>query len=422
MKFSDLNLCKEITDAVLEKGYTVPTPIQEQVIPHILAGKDVMAAAQTGTGKTAGFVLPILDLIHDKPAIKPRQVRALILTPTRELAAQVDENVQAYGAKMNLSTAVVFGGVTINRQKQRLSRGVDILVATPGRLLDLYNQKMVAFSQLEIFVLDEADRMLDMGFIKDIRKIMTLLPIKRQTLLFSATFSKVVRELAKGIVQNPIEVSVTPPNSTVEAITQIVYPVEKKEKPLLLEALIKEGGWAQVLVFCRTKHGTDKLTRILNKKGIKAAAIHGDKRQGARTRALEQFKALKINVLVATDIAARGLDIDQLPHVVNFDLPNLPEDYVHRIGRTGRAGAKGHAVSLVCLDEFEYLVDIEQLIQQIIPRQTIEGAVSHHELPASSLEKKPFFKKKKQAQTKGKKKPYMGKKSGGNRYKWKNSK
>lgn len=396
--FSELGLCKQITDKLAMKGYKAPTPIQVQSIPPILAGKDVMAAAQTGTGKTAGFTLPILDRLRHKPQAKRHEARVLILTPTRELAAQVVDSVKTYGEKLDLTSAVVFGGVNINPQKRQLSSGVDILVATPGRLLDLYQQKAVSFPNLEVLVLDEADRMLDMGFIKSIRKIITLLPKKRQTLLFSATFSDAIRQLAQGIVQQPTEISVTPPNSTVEAITQIVYPVTKKEKPLLLESLIKDNNWQQVLVFCRTKHGSDKLTRMLVNNGIEAVAIHGNKSQGARTRALEQFKNFKVSVLVATDIAARGLDINQLPHVVNFDLPNIPQDYVHRIGRTGRAGAKGHAVSLVCLEEFEYLVDIERLIKKIIPRKVMEGVVSPHGLPESSLDRKFIFPKKKKVQ------------------------
>jgi ATP-dependent RNA helicase RhlE len=407
--FTPLGLCAELVAAVASKGYTIPTPIQEQSIPPILAGKDILAAAQTGTGKTAGFTLPILDGLRHGQRAKKKQARVLILTPTRELAAQVEESVKTYGKNLNLSSAVVFGGVNIGAQKRRLAVGVDILVATPGRLLDLYQQRVISFPELEVLVLDEADRMLDMGFIHDIRKILAILPKKRQTLMFSATFSKEVRQLAKGIVHEAVEVSVTPPNSTVDAITQHVYSVEKKDKPVLLEALIKDGGWHQVLVFCRTKHGSDKLTRILCKKGIKAVAIHGNKSQNQRTRALAQFKNNEVSVLVATDIAARGLDIEQLPYVVNYELPNISEDYVHRIGRTGRANAKGHAVSLVCIEEFEYLVDIEFLIKKIIPRKVLDGVVRPHVLPKSSLDKKPFFpKKKKQTQQKqhNKKRPF----------------
>ncbi len=363
MSFSTLGLSTPILDALQEQGYTSPTPIQSQAIPAILAGKDVMAAAQTGTGKTAGFTLPILErLIGGKPA-GSNQIRALILTPTRELAAQVAESVAIYSKGLKLSSAVVFGGVKINPQMMKLRKGVDILVATPGRLMDLFNQNAVRFNQVEVLVLDEADRMLDMGFIHDIKKILKVLPPKRQNLLFSATFSDDIRKLARGLVNNPVEVSVTPPNATAPSVEQRVYKIEKAQKPALLVQLIKDNNWFQVLVFTKTKHGANKLTQQLEASGFQAAAIHGNKSQGARTKALAGFKEGKVQVLVATDIAARGLDIDQLPQVVNYELPNVAEDYVHRIGRTGRAGATGHAISLVANDEIKLLSGIERLIK-----------------------------------------------------------
>ena len=373
MKFTSLDLPENILKAVAEKGYDTASPIQEKAIPPVLEGRDVMAAAQTGTGKTAGFTLPLLSLLAGGKKARPNEVRALILTPTRELAAQVQESVETYGKYMPLSSAVVFGGVKINPQMMRLRRGTDILVATPGRLLDLFNQRAVKFTQLEVLVLDEADRMLDMGFIHDIRKILNILPKRRQTLMFSATFSNDIRNLAKGIVNNPVEVSVTPENSTVDIIEQKIIPCDKSRKTSLITHLIKENDWQQVLIFSKTKHGANRLTRHLEKSGISAAAIHGNKSQGARTRALASFKALDVRVLVATDIAARGIDINQLPHVVNFDLPHVPEDYVHRIGRTGRAGAGGEAISLVTSEDFKLLADIERLIKKLIPRELIEG-------------------------------------------------
>jgi ATP-dependent RNA helicase RhlE len=349
-----------------------------------------MAASQTGTGKTAGFTLPILEnLIKGKPASR-NQARVLILTPTRELAAQVFDNVKTYSENLNLRSAVVFGGVKIGPQMMKLRGGVDILVATPGRLLDLYNQKAVKFPELEVLVLDEADRMLDMGFIHDIKKILNLLPKKRQNIMFSATFSEEIRTLAKGLVNNPIEISVTPRNSTVEAVEHFLYPVDKKQKTSALINLIKTEKWRQALVFSRTKHGANKLTRNLESKGISAAAIHGNKSQGARTRALASLKDGSIKILVATDIAARGIDIDQLPQVVNFDLPNVPEDYIHRIGRTGRAGASGKAVSLVSAEEFDQLKDIERLLKQLITRKEMEEFIPSIPLPDSSLDIRPF--------------------------------
>ncbi|NQY37342.1 MAG: DEAD/DEAH box helicase [Alteromonadaceae bacterium] len=369
MSFTDLGLSAPILAAIAEKGYDTPSPIQAQAIPAVLEGKDVMAAAQTGTGKTAGFTLPLLELLSKGQRAQNNQVRALVLTPTRELAAQISESVTTYGKNLPLSSTVVFGGVKINPQMLKLRKGVDILVATPGRLLDLYNQNAMRFNHLEVLILDEADRMLDMGFINDIRKIQRLLPKRRQNLMFSATFSDEIRDLAKTMVHNPVEISVSPRNTTAEKVEQIIYSVDKKKKSPLLIKLIKDNDWQQVLVFTRTKHGANKLTRDLEAKGINAAAIHGNKSQGARTKALANFKNGSVNILVATDIAARGLDIDQLPQVVNFDLPNVAEDYVHRIGRTGRAGASGHAVSLVAGDEIKLLNEIQNLIQQELERK-----------------------------------------------------
>jgi ATP-dependent RNA helicase RhlE len=389
MSFASLDLSPAILKAVAEKGYDTPSPIQAKAIPAVIEGKDVMAAAQTGTGKTAGFTLPILERLSKGERAKANQARALVLTPTRELAAQVGDSVATYGQYLPLSSAVVFGGVKINPQMMKLRRGVDILVATPGRLLDLYNQRAVNFKQLEVLVLDEADRMLDMGFIHDIRKILAVLPKQRQNLLFSATFSDDIRKLAKGLVNNPVEISVSPRNTTAPTVEQWICPVDKNQKSVVLTQLIKDNSWEQVLVFTRTKHGANRLTRHLEGKGIKASAIHGNKSQGARTKALAGFKNGELQVLVATDIAARGLDIDQLPQVVNFDLPNVPEDYVHRIGRTGRAGATGQAISLVCADEFKQLSDIERLIGQLLTRKVITGFKPVHELPESRLDRRP---------------------------------
>lgn len=385
MSFTSLGLSAPILSAVTDKGYDTPSAIQAQAIPAVLEGRDVMAAAQTGTGKTAGFTLPILELLSRGERANANQARALILTPTRELAAQIGENVAMYGKNLPLRSTVVFGGVKINPQMIKLRRGVDILVATPGRLLDLYNQNAVKFNQLEILVLDEADRMLDMGFIHDIRKILAILPKRRQNLMFSATFSGDIRQLAKGLVNNPVEISVSPEVTTAKSVTQCIYPVDKNQKPALLTHLINSNNWQQVLIFSKTKHGANRLATQLENAGIKAAAIHGNKSQGARTRALAEFKNGDVRALVATDIAARGLDIDQLPQVVNFDLPNVPEDYVHRIGRTGRAGATGHAVSLVCADEFKLLADIERLIKEILPREIPEGFTPVNPLPESRL-------------------------------------
>ena len=383
MTFETLGLSEELLRAVRDTGYTSPTPIQAQAIPAILNGKDVMAAAQTGTGKTAGFTLPLLQLLNSKPPVKNNRARALVLTPTRELAAQVQDSVFTYGKHLKLRSAVVFGGVKINPQMMKLRRGVDVLVATPGRLLDLYQQNAIRFNDIEILVLDEADRMLDMGFIHDIKKIMALLPKQRQNLMFSATFSKDIRQLAKGIINNPVEIDVAPRNSTVETIAQKIHPVDKARKVELLSHLIRKGNWYQVLVFSRTKHGADKLVKRLSRDNIHAAAIHGNKSQPQRTKALDGFKKNKIQILVATDIAARGIDIDQLSHVVNFDLPNVPEDYIHRIGRTGRAGASGHAISLVSADEAKQLQDIERLIKCKIEREEIENFEPQHLVPES---------------------------------------
>lgn len=375
MSFNNLGLRAELVRAVSEKGYDTPTPIQTQAIPLVLEGRDLMGSAQTGTGKTAGFTLPLLQRLAatNPPQNGRRPLRALVITPTRELAAQVHESIVEYGRFLSLKSTVVFGGVSINPQKQKLIRGVDILVATPGRLLDHVGQRSVDLSKVELLVLDEADRMLDMGFIHDIRKVLALVPKQKQTLLFSATFSDDIKKLANGLLRSPALIEVARRNTTVDAIGQTVHPVDKSRKRELLSYLIGSGNWQQVLVFNRTKHGANRLAEQLITDGINAAAIHGNKSQGARTRALAEFKSGKVQVLVATDIAARGLDIDQLPHVVNYDLPNVPEDYVHRIGRTGRAGREGEAVSLVCVDELKLLKDIERLIKREIPSRVIEG-------------------------------------------------
>jgi ATP-dependent RNA helicase RhlE len=400
MSFASLGLSSTILDNLIKKGYDTPSPIQAKAIPVILSGKDVMAAAQTGTGKTAGFTLPLLQRLSQGNRAHANQARALILTPTRELAAQVADSVTTYGKNLPLRSTVVFGGVKINPQMMKLRQGADVLIATPGRLLDLYQQNAVKFQHLEVLVLDEADRMLDMGFIHDIRKIISLLPKNRQNLMFSATFSDQIRQLAKTIVNKPVEISVSPRNTTAKSVEQWICPVDKKQKPKLLIQLIKDNSWQQVLVFSRTKHGANRLAQQLEKADIKAAAIHGNKSQGARTRALANFKKGAVQVLVATDIAARGLDIDQLPQVVNFDLPNVPEDYVHRIGRTGRAGSTGQAVSLVSADEFKQLSDIEQLIQQLLSRKLIDGFEPVHNLPESQLRPVRHKKPKKPKQPK----------------------
>mgnify|MGYP001820507368 CR=1 FL=1 len=389
MSFDQLGLVPALLQAVHEKGYSEPSPIQARAIPAVLSGRDVMAAAQTGTGKTAGFTLPLLQRLYETAPAHPHRLRALVLTPTRELAAQVADSVATYGVHLPLKSAVVFGGVKINPQIARLRSGVDILVATPGRLLDLHGQGEVNFDQLEILVLDEADRMLDMGFIHDIRRILNLLPPRRQNLLFSATFAPEIRQLTAGLLHDPVEIEVAPRNATADKVEQWVYPVDKKRKPALLRELVEENNWQQVLVFTRTKHGANRLAQQLDKAGLEAAAIHGNKSQGARTRALEGFKRGKLRVLVATDIAARGLDIAQLPQVVNFDLPNVAEDYVHRIGRTGRAGASGRAYSLVSADEIKQLNSIEQLIQRHIEREYMPGFEPDHEVPDSAPLRRP---------------------------------
>jgi ATP-dependent RNA helicase RhlE len=376
MSFETLGLSAELLRAVSEQGYTEPTPVQSKAIPAILEGKDVMAGAQTGTGKTAGFTLPLLQLLSENPDSSARRpIRALVLTPTRELAAQVGESIEIYGRHLPLRSTVIFGGVKINPQKDKLRRGVDILVATPGRLLDHISQRTVDLSQVEILVLDEADRMLDMGFVNDIRKLLALMPANgvRQNLLFSATFSREIKQLADRLLDHPELIEVARCKTTAERIAQVVHPVDKRRKRELLSHMIGSNNWRQVLVFTRTKHGANRLAQQLERDGLRAAAIHGNKTQGARTRALAEFKSGAVRVLVATDIAARGLDIDQLPHVVNFELPNVPEDYVHRIGRTGRAGMEGEAVSLVCVDEHKLLRDIEKLLQRRIPSITLEG-------------------------------------------------
>jgi ATP-dependent RNA helicase RhlE len=378
MSFSDLGLADGIVRAVSEQGYTEPTPIQAQAIPAVLTGRDLLAGAQTGTGKTAGFTLPLLQRLSSSgikhaSTTSARPIRALVLTPTRELAAQVEESVRTYGKYVNLNSAVIFGGVGINPQIKLLKQGIDILVATPGRLLDHMQQGTVNLNSVEILVLDEADRMLDMGFIRDIRKVLAALPAKRQNLLFSATFSDDIKALANGLLNAPATIEVARRNSTVEIIEQKVHPVDRDRKHPMLAHLIKTNQWSQVLVFTRTKHGANRLVEQLAKDGISGMAIHGNKSQSARTKALSEFKEGSLQVLVATDIAARGIDIDQLPHVVNYDLPNVPEDYVHRIGRTGRAGASGEAVSLVCVDELDMLKSIEKLIKRTLPSETIAG-------------------------------------------------
>ena len=375
MLFTELGLSDSILRAIEEHGYTTPTPIQAKSIPAVLKGGDLLAAAQTGTGKTAGFTLPILQrlLSNAKPTSGKRQLKVLILTPTRELAAQVQESVVTYGKYTGLKSTVIFGGVGANPQIKAIQAGLDILVATPGRLLDLMSQNCVSLSAIEILVLDEADRMLDMGFLRDIKKILAALPKQRQNLLFSATFSTEIKTLADSLLNSPALIEVARSNSANEAIAQLIHPVDRTNKHPLLAHLIKSNDWKQVLVFTRTKHGANKLVTQLEKDGITSMAIHGNKSQSARTKALADFKAGKIAVLVATDIAARGIDIDQLPHVVNYDLPNVSEDYVHRIGRTGRAGSNGVAVSLVCVDEHQMLRDIEKLIKQKLPQEVIPG-------------------------------------------------
>jgi len=395
MLFSELGLAADLLRALDEAGYTEPTPVQQQSIPLVLEGRDLLAAAQTGTGKTAAFALPMLQRLNVGKPVEGRAVRALILVPTRELAAQVGEAFRAYGRHLPLRSAVVFGGVGINPQIDLLRRGVDVLVATPGRLLDHLQQRTVDLSRVEILVLDEADRMLDMGFIRDIRKVLAVVPKQRQNLLFSATFNAEIRTLAQGLLHNPATVDVAPRNTAAELVAQRVHPVDKSRKTALLAHLIKDGNWQQVLVFMRTKHGANRLAEQLIRQDISASVIHGNKSQSARTRALAEFKSGRIGVLVATDIAARGIDIDQLPHVVNYELPNVPEDYVHRIGRTGRAGSSGEAVSLVSSDERQYLKDIQRLLRREIPSTVIDGFApgsapqSGEAVAAPSADRKP---------------------------------
>ncbi len=385
MTFDELGLDPQILKAIKDKGYTTPSPIQAQAVPAVMTGRDVMAAAQTGTGKTAGFTLPLLHQLATGKRARDKQVRALILTPTRELAAQVAENVTTYGKYLNLSSQVIFGGVSANPQISKLRHGVDILIATPGRLLDLANQGALKFDTLEVLILDEADRMLHMGFIHDIKKIIARLPKRRQNLMFSATFSDDIRKLAKELINDPLEISVSPKNSTAELVEQYLIPLDKGRKAEALVELIESNNWSQTLVFCRTKHGSNRLSDFISNKGIQSAAIHGNKSQNARTRALNGFKDGSVKVLVATDIAARGIDIDQLPQVVNYDLPEQAEDYVHRIGRTGRAGSEGQAVSLVSAEELHLLVDIESLTQKRIERREMEGFEAQTPLPEAAL-------------------------------------
>jgi ATP-dependent RNA helicase RhlE len=373
MTFEELKLAPAILDAVREQGYDTPTPIQAEAIPAVLAGSDLLAGAQTGTGKTAAFTLPMLHRLQDgweaPKRGQARPVRALVLTPTRELAAQVEESVKAYGKHLKLKSTVIFGGVGMNPQIEKLSKGVDVLVATPGRLLDLADQGHLDLSHVQILVLDEADRMLDMGFIHDVKKVLRLLPAAKQSLLFSATFSDEIKELANGLLRNPQHIQVTPPNTTVQRIRQTIHPVGRGKKKALLVHIIQQHNWSQVLVFTRTKFGANNVADYLNKNGVTAMALHGNKSQTARTQALEGFKTGAIRALVATDIAARGIDIDDLPHVVNYEIPNVCEDYVHRIGRTGRAGAEGEAVSLVSLDEEGFMMAIEKFTKQQIAVQ-----------------------------------------------------
>ncbi len=389
MSFTTLGLSAPILRAIKEAGYTEPTPIQKEAIPVVLQGRDLLAGAQTGTGKTAGFTLPLLQKLSDrKPEKGKKCVRALILAPTRELAAQVGESVRLYGKHLPYRSTVIFGGVGINPQKQILQKGVDIVVATPGRLLDLVSQRALDLSHVETLILDEADRMLDMGFIHDIKKILALLPHKRQNLLFSATFSDEIKKLSDKLLNAPALIETARRNTASQLVEQIVYPVDKARKRDLVIHLIKEKGWKQVLIFTRTKHGANRLAEQLNKTAITAAAIHGNKSQGARTKALADFKSGKVRVLVATDIAARGIDIDQLPHVVNFELPEVAEDYVHRIGRTGRAGVSGEAASLVCVDEAQLLRNIEKLIKKPIPKSVVEGFAPDPKIKAEPIQKR----------------------------------
>ena len=393
MTFASLGLAASLLQALETLGYKTPTPIQLQAIPAVLAGRDLMAAAQTGTGKTAGFALPVLQRLSEGEKAASNSIRALVLVPTRELAEQVQASFRQYGEHLPVSTYATYGGVSINPQMMRLRRGVDILVATPGRLLDLFRQNAIKFKQVETLILDEADRMLDLGFAQELATVFAALPKQRQTLLFSATFSDEIRSMAKARLHDPLSIEISPRNSTVKAIKQWVVPVDKKRKPELFLKMLKDRRWGQVLVFVKTRKGVDELVSQLLAKKIKADAIHGDKPQPARLRALESFKAGEIQILVATDVAARGLDIDDLPQVVNFDLPIVAEDYIHRIGRTGRAGATGEAISLVCADEAPLLAAIETLTKQTLSRDEEPGFEPDHRVPmtngAGQLVKKP---------------------------------
>lgn len=391
MSFSSLGLSEPLLRAIAEAGYTSPTPIQSEAIPAVLSSRDILATAQTGTGKTAAFVLPLLErLFSGAPGsrVKSNHIRALVLTPTRELAVQVDASVATYGRHLSLKSGVVYGGVKINPQMMKLRGGVDVLVATPGRLLDLYSQNAVNFARVETLVLDEADRMLDLGFKEEIGKILSLLPKKRQNLLFSATFSGDIRKLADGLLKNPLKIEVSPRNSAAKSVKQWVYEVDKGRKADLLGHLLLSRGWEQVLVFVRTKKGADRLVNKLAHNGMSVAAIHGDKRQGERNRALAAFKEKEVRVLVATDLAARGIDINELPHVINFDLPKVPEDYIHRIGRTGRAGLDGEGISLVSADEVRLLSAIETLIRRTLVREVETGFIPTHRVPLTKLREK----------------------------------
>ncbi len=404
MSFSSLGLSELMLQTIDEQGYTQPFPIQVEAIPAVLSGRDVMAAAQTGTGKTASFTLPLLQRLTGGSRVKSNHIRALVLAPTRELAVQIAESIATYGKQLPLKSAVVYGGVKINPQMMKLRGGIDVLVATPGRLLDLFSQNAVKFTQVETLVLDEADRMLDMGFIGDIRRILALLPKQRQNLLFSATFSNEIRALTDELLNNPLQIEVSPRNSAAESVKQWLYEVDNDMKSALFCHLLRSRCWEQVLVFVRTKKGADRLVKQLQRDNITAVAIHGDKSQNERTRSLACFKANQVRILVATDLAARGLDINELPHVVNFDLPKVPEDYIHRIGRTGRAGSEGEGISLVSADEVKLLTAIESLIGQTLVREVETGFVPTHKVPLTRQQKvrpkKP--KKSKQAQAQGK--------------------
>ena len=402
MKFSTFDLSDPVLQAVSEQGYTTPTPIQAAAIPAVLKGQDIMAAAETGTGKTASFILPLLQRLTVGPKVKSNHVRVLVLTPTRELAQQVAENAATYGRHLKIKSAAVYGGVKINPQMMKMRGGVDLLVATPGRLLDLHEQNAIRFGQIETLVLDEADRMLDMGFSDEIGKIMKILPKRRQNLLFSATFSDEIRTLGKYILNNPQLIEVSPRNSTAKSVKQWVYEVDKGKKSELLSQLICRNDWTQVLVFTKTKKGADTLVRHLKSDNISAAAIHGDKSQGVRARVLSAFKNNKLRILVATDVAARGLDINELPLVINFDLPKVAEDYIHRIGRTGRAGLSGQGISLVSADEVKSLAAIESLIQETLVREVETGFVPTHKVP---LTRQTKVRPKKPKKTKAKDEP-----------------